>query len=192
LRLSAQEVLLKCLTLWQPWASLVIAGLKTIETRSWKTSYCGPLAIHAAKTFNGPCKALCEQSPFREALLKAGFENYRLLPLGSLLGSVFLDGCVETEILRPRFDQPPLPFGDPRYTQEELRFGDFRPGRYGWLLGNPRHRLVVPVPLRGMQGLFDISDDLLAPEPAERAPLSQALGVAGHSSPYPGTSPELT
>lgn len=39
---------MKALTLHQPWASLVACGVKTIETRSWSTSYRGPLAIHAA------------------------------------------------------------------------------------------------------------------------------------------------
>ncbi len=38
---------MKALTLWQPWASLVALGVKTIETRSWSTKYRGPLAIHA-------------------------------------------------------------------------------------------------------------------------------------------------
>ncbi len=37
----------KALTLYQPWAQLVVLGIKTIETRSWSTSYRGPLAIHA-------------------------------------------------------------------------------------------------------------------------------------------------
>jgi hypothetical protein len=39
---------MKALTLWQPWATLIANGTKTIETRSWSTSYRGPLAIHAA------------------------------------------------------------------------------------------------------------------------------------------------
>lgn len=40
---------MKALTLWQPWASLIAVGAKTIETRGWATNYRGPLAIHAAK-----------------------------------------------------------------------------------------------------------------------------------------------
>lgn len=39
----------RALTLHQPWAQLVALGVKTIETRSWSTSYRGPLAIHAGK-----------------------------------------------------------------------------------------------------------------------------------------------
>lgn len=36
------------LTLWQPWASLIALGAKTIETRGWSTSHRGRIAIHAA------------------------------------------------------------------------------------------------------------------------------------------------
>jgi len=39
---------LKAITIWQPWASLIAIGEKQYETRSWKTDYRGPIAIHAA------------------------------------------------------------------------------------------------------------------------------------------------
>ena len=39
---------MKALTLWQPWASLVALGWKSVETRCWSTKYRGPLAIHSA------------------------------------------------------------------------------------------------------------------------------------------------
>jgi hypothetical protein len=40
---------MKALTIQQPWASLIIIGVKRFEYRSWKTSYRGPLLIHAGK-----------------------------------------------------------------------------------------------------------------------------------------------
>jgi len=40
---------MKFLTIRQPWASLISLGVKRIETRSWSTSFRGPLAIHAGK-----------------------------------------------------------------------------------------------------------------------------------------------
>lgn len=40
---------MKAITVWQPWASLLVSGRKRYETRSWATSYRGPIAIHAAK-----------------------------------------------------------------------------------------------------------------------------------------------
>jgi len=39
---------MKALSLRQPWASLIADGRKTIETRTWRTRYRGPLAIHAS------------------------------------------------------------------------------------------------------------------------------------------------
>jgi len=39
---------MKCLSLRQPWASLVAAGRKTIEVRSWCTRYRGPVVICAS------------------------------------------------------------------------------------------------------------------------------------------------
>lgn len=49
---------MRAITLTQPWSSLVARGQKKIETRSWQTSYRGPLAIHAAKGFPGYAKRL--------------------------------------------------------------------------------------------------------------------------------------
>lgn len=44
-----QTTTVKALSLWEPWASLIAQGEKTIETRFWGTSYRGPLLICAAK-----------------------------------------------------------------------------------------------------------------------------------------------
>ena len=38
-----------CLSLWQPWATWITQGKKTIETRRWETYYRGPLLICASK-----------------------------------------------------------------------------------------------------------------------------------------------
>ncbi len=40
---------MKALSLKQPWANLIAAGEKTIETRTWVTSYRGPLLIVSSK-----------------------------------------------------------------------------------------------------------------------------------------------
>lgn len=40
---------MKAISIKQPWASLVAAGHKTIECRTWKTSYRGPLLICSSK-----------------------------------------------------------------------------------------------------------------------------------------------
>lgn len=40
---------MKCLSVRQPWANIIAAGTKTIETRSWWTKYRGPLLIASCK-----------------------------------------------------------------------------------------------------------------------------------------------
>jgi len=40
------------LTLWQPWATMIEAGAKTIETRKWRTTYRGGVLICAGKTID--------------------------------------------------------------------------------------------------------------------------------------------
>ncbi len=70
---------MRALTLTQPWASLVAGarhpnrstrfGTKHCTSRSWRTAYRGPLAIHAGKGLADRTEAayrdLCRQEPFR-------------------------------------------------------------------------------------------------------------------------------
>lgn len=159
------------LSLWQPWASLIAIGAKRIETRHWSTSYRGPLVIHAAKTRNE--LAMCWNEPFRTVLedakklppitrrgegraelnyeerchfIKQGVSQGWMLPLGALVCVVDLMDCVPTEQLQP--DEP------------ENHFGNYAPGRFGWMLENIRP-LPHPMPYRGGQGLFCVETDLL-------------------------------
>lgn len=43
---------MKALSIMQPWAWLIAAGHKDIENRSWPTTFCGPVLIHAGKKFD--------------------------------------------------------------------------------------------------------------------------------------------
>lgn len=42
---------MKTLSIRQPWADLIIRGIKDVENRTWTTTYRGPLLIHASKGF---------------------------------------------------------------------------------------------------------------------------------------------
>ena len=75
--------MMKTLTFLQPWATLVALEAKRIETRSWRTSYRWPLAIHAskemlsvpifllvlAKTYKGMTKATQLLTPSHKTLI---------------------------------------------------------------------------------------------------------------------------
>jgi len=153
---------MKALTLTQPWASLVAVGAKRIETRSWRTSYRGPLAIHAAKGFPGEAKRFCESKIVQEALGWQYEPNWNLtavksksIHVGCVIAICDLVDC--KEILK---DMPPcLPtFYQNRYmvapAAPELYFGDYTPGRYGWLLENIKV-LPEPIPAKGALSLWE-------------------------------------
>ncbi|MCK9370153.1 ASCH domain-containing protein [Candidatus Dojkabacteria bacterium] len=40
---------MKALTIQEPYASMILEGKKTIETRTWKTNYRGLIILHASK-----------------------------------------------------------------------------------------------------------------------------------------------
>jgi hypothetical protein len=128
----------------QPWATLILAGAKQYETRSWRTQHRGLLAIHASRTFTPQVQRLCARKPFRAALQAAGFHGSRELPRGMVLGTVELvDVLAITD----------LDLG--RLSPTELAFGDFQPHRFAWRLAQPRW-LEQPLLVPGQLGLFEI------------------------------------
>ena len=82
---------MKCISLIQPWATLILSGAKRFETRGWRTPYRGPLATHASGRFPSLPKSLCHKEPFQAALRAAGVRCWTELPLGKLLGVVTLE-----------------------------------------------------------------------------------------------------
>lgn len=133
---------MKALTIIQPWATLVATGAKKIETRSWKTDYRGPLAIHAAKGFPKWARNTCYWEPFQQALAQAGITDPDQLPRG-----VVISVCTLIECQRIKSDN--LPDASERF------FGDYRSGRYAWILRDVRP-VIPPIPARGAQGLWEI------------------------------------
>lgn len=145
---------MKCVTLTQPWASLVAIGAKTIETRSWPTPYRGPLAIHAARSMPRLARTIAERH--RELL---GVDPDEL-PRGDIIAVCELLDVISTEDVMPL---PEIDFGWRRSThtigvvhagQRQLMLGDFSPRRFAWLLADVK-RLKRPVPARGRLGLWD-------------------------------------
>jgi hypothetical protein len=137
---------MKAISLYQPWATLVAIGAKKIETRSWGTRYRGPLAIHAAKKWSLQDQSILLKEPFKTVL--AGFQEY---PLGCILAVTLLEGC---------FKIYPVPL---LISDQEEAFGDYRPGRFMWMLELQR-KVEPPIPFRGRQGLFEIPDSLIEAE----------------------------
>ena len=159
---------MKALTIFQPWASAIAIGAKRIETRSWSTSYRGPIAIHAGKRrITRELRDLQENSLVWQAVFWRWTDRYEdALPFGTFVAVADLVGCCRTEDLVDLVDEPD--FWDVRQApgcQSYLHWyeddlGNYSPGRYGWILDNVRP-LAEPIPYRGQQGLWSVPEGVL-------------------------------
>jgi hypothetical protein len=134
---------MKCLSVNQPWATLIMLGHKQYETRTWSTRYRGPLAIHASKQFPEAAAQLCQTEPFRTLLREAGFHHGADLPRGRILGTVQLLDCVPVRSVLATL------------SEKEKALGDFLCGRHVLRLGQPLP-LERPIMMTGKLGLFDL------------------------------------
>lgn len=135
---------IRAISLWEPWASLMRCGAKTIETRSWAAprQYWGqPLLICGSKRWSRD-QELCLRDPrVRRALRGAGPDD---LCMGRAAAIVDLVECRSTN--------DPAPCG---VSEDELAFGDFSADRFGWRTANLRADFE-PFPVTGRQGLFRV------------------------------------
>lgn len=144
---------MKALSLNQPHASAIVVGAKTIETRSRRTHYRGPLAIHAsASRGTGPRGA----HPFKhifEGILETCMESrflftdnlaqdFDTLPFGAVIATCELVDCVRVEDIRGRL------------SELELGWGNYSDGRFAWVLAAV-HPLEKPIAAKGMLGLWE-------------------------------------
>lgn len=174
---------MKAITIWQPWASLLVCGEKKYETRSWATSYRGPIAIHAAKV--APSTVMRKLFPLgdwsyspdyqaKKDLLKelgSAFEDYAPiedveeflaeLPLGCVIATAELVGCHEIVLHGGRGLSSASPGwletenGIYEPTDRELMFGNWTPRRYAWELANMK--IIDPIEVAGKQRLWEWS-----------------------------------
>lgn len=138
---------IKALSYTEPWATLMAVGKKTFETRSWGTSYRGPIVIHAAKNFPEECRRLCYEEPFLSALSGVAFNVGHVIAIGRLSACVRLDRRpVEGEV-KTLMNGMVITF-----TEDELAFGNYAVGRFVWV--HERVTPIRPVPVRGRLGLW--------------------------------------
>lgn len=133
---------IETITIWQPWASLCVAGIKPFETRSWATNYRGRIAIHAAaKPMDETMRFLPSEliSKIYAAFWKKGImpEQVDNLPTGAVVGTVEIARCLRVE---QQTEKLAILVGENSIVSVsglELQLGDFSVGRYAWELLNP-------------------------------------------------------
>ena len=132
-----------CLSIRQPWASLILKTGKDIENRSWPTRLRGRILVHAAKgmtrteheaAINFAIDAIRSDPRNRGStktitLRELGFE-FDALERGGIIGSVEIVDCVQ------RSESP------------------WFMGRYGFVLRDPRPLPFVP--WKGSLGFFSV------------------------------------
>lgn len=126
-----QQYSMKCLSVAQPFADLIISGRKTIELRTWNTNFRGEFLIHA------PLKVRSEDCA-RLGITKE-------LPTGAVIGKAILYGV-------RRYESAAELDGDRDLHHAAIKLD----GRtvYGFLLRSPV-ALAEQVPYKGMLGLFE-------------------------------------
>lgn len=147
---------MKALTVIQPWATAIALGSKKIETRSWETSYRGPLLIHAARTKVALQVVREHPQLWRDVLQPVPPQTldtaFAALPFGAAIAVCELVDCVPTgdsKTLREACRR-----AGERYLPIEPQLGNFVRGRWAWFFAQIRP-LRRAIPMRGWQGLFE-------------------------------------
>lgn len=125
---------MKVITIKQPYASLIAAGIKEYEFRTWKTKYRGEILIHAGLGID------------KKAMKK--FEKYHLnYSSGCIIAKANLTDCVEiNEEVRNMLKQK----NDFVYSHV---IQDTKWKGYGFQLENVI--TIKPIPIKGKLSLWD-------------------------------------
>jgi hypothetical protein len=137
--MKATQIPEKVLSIRQPWASLILAGLKDIENRTWWTPWTGRFLVHAGKKLDDSFDSW-------EIAQQHGLETADL-PRGAYLGTVDLLGVHKDEgCCRPWgiHDQ------------------------YHWAVSTPE-TFPEPIPGPGRLSLYRTPDDIRAALEAQRS-----------------------
>lgn len=142
---------MKALTIWQPWAELIILGHKTMETRGWKPYYSDRrIAIHAAAYKRLPHEIYMEIAaaigipPERYNGSWLYYIEHRIPAesFGAVIGTATI-GRVLTSSEAVKV-----------ISLKEMALGDYSPRRYAWELTDVQ-AFEKPIPARGQQGLWE-------------------------------------
>lgn len=131
---------MKALSVRQPWAFAIQIGIKSYETRSYRTSYRGELIICSSLKKNNFSEGLYASTvqPFAPSIY------YRELLFGYALCTVELVDCLQ---INPELKS--------QQNQIEVALGDWADGRYAWKIENMKP-LPSPFPVKGQLGFFNV------------------------------------
>ncbi|MBQ3270813.1 MAG: ASCH domain-containing protein [Clostridia bacterium] len=128
---------MKVLSLTEPYATLIKLGVKTVETRSWKTGYRGQLYIHASST------RIPTKTRENKALMSLASDNE--LNYGKIICICELADCIE---------MTDAYIAEMHKNRNEYISGIYEKGRYAWILKDIV-ALERPIPAKGHLGIWN-------------------------------------
>jgi hypothetical protein len=128
--------IVKCLSVSQPFADLIVKGKKTIEIRNWNTKFRGEFLIHSPmKIKSQDCKRL-------------GI-NQTNLRTSAIIGKAVIYDVKTYKTKKQWHDDKKYHFASDILSDR----------KYGFLLKNAKE-FRIPIPYKGKLGFFDIHLDI--------------------------------
>ena len=122
---------MKCLSICQPFANLIIQNKKTIELRKWNTSFRGEFLIHV------PIKIRKEE--YKKMKIK------EKLTTGAIIGKTELYDIKKYETKKEIQEDKNKHFSTKKFQEKT----------FGFILKNSKP-LRIPIPWKGQLGFFDV------------------------------------
>jgi predicted transcriptional regulator len=124
--------IVKCLSVSQPFADLIVKGKKTVDLRKWNTKFRGEFLIHSPmKIKSQDCKRL-------------GI-NETNLRTGAIIGKAVIYDVKTYKTKKEWHDD----------KKHHFASGEPSDRKYGFLLKNAKE-FRIPIPCKGKLGFFDI------------------------------------
>lgn len=122
---------MKCISISQPFADLVISGKKNIELRNWNTNFRGEFLIHAP--------------------LKVKIDDAKRLKIGKKFVTGAIVGKAQLYDVK-KYNSTKEIKSDKKFHYSTKKF---QTKTFGFLLNNAKP-LRVPIPWKGQLGFFDV------------------------------------
>ncbi|XP_075713946.1 activating signal cointegrator 1 [Rhinoderma darwinii] len=131
-----------CLSMHQPWASLLVAGIKRVEGRSWYSAHRGRLWIAAAAKRPSP-QEISELETSYRVLLNKDVDFPKDYPTGCLLGCVEVDDCLPQDQFKEQY---------PSLYQESA-------SSFVFICINPQE-LLIKFPIKGQHKIWKLDSKI--------------------------------
>lgn len=133
---------MKSISIRQPWASLIAAGIKNVENRTWAPRYRGDILIVSSRSR----PALADIGRAEKICATIGARVPDEYPLGVALCVVHFGGILHLDDIGNTVTDHP--------TITEIDGTWWDDGYTGWILEDVRQ--IDPIPVVGRLGLYDV------------------------------------